>query len=48
MDHFDGGETLSQPKEFFADCVVEVWFDETSGKPRGFEFFEKRAKPISY
>jgi hypothetical protein len=39
-EHFDRGETLSQPKEFFADCVVEVWLEETSGKPKEFEFFD--------
>lgn len=36
--HFDSGETLSQAKEFFADCVVEVWFDQTSGRPKQFIF----------
>jgi len=38
-EHFDSGETLSQPKEFYGDCVVSVWFDATSGKPREFDFY---------
>jgi len=38
-ENYDRGETLSQPKEFYGDCVVEVWFDLPTGKPESFSFF---------
>jgi hypothetical protein len=39
IGHYDSGETLSQPKEFFGDCVMEVWFEKTNGRPTDFIFF---------
>lgn len=39
-EHYDPSETLSQPKEFYGNCVVEIWFDQTSGRPREFVFFD--------
>jgi hypothetical protein len=39
LNHFDEGETLSQPKEFYGDCVVEVWFAPSSKLPEKFIFF---------
>ena len=41
IEHFDSGETLSQPKDLYRDCVVEVWFDTSSGLLRNFVFFDK-------
>lgn len=41
IEYFDRGETLSQSKEFYGDCVVEVWLDTSSGLPRNFVFFDK-------
>ena len=39
-EYYDSGETLSQPKKFYGDCVVEVWFDENYAKPSKFYFFD--------
>ena len=38
--HYDEGETLSQPKEYFDDEVMEVYFDEATHKPERFVFYD--------
>jgi hypothetical protein len=42
LEHYDSGESLSQSKDFYGDCVVEVWFDASSGRPRSFYFYDSR------
>jgi hypothetical protein len=43
-EHFDEGETLSQPHEYFEDQVIEVYFDEATKLPRSFGFYDRGRK----
>ena len=44
VKHYKSGESLSQLKDFYGDCVVEVWFDSPSGRPRSFYFYNRKGK----
>jgi hypothetical protein len=39
LKHFDIGETLSQPKALWGDCVIEVWFKDSTKIPEEFRFY---------
>jgi hypothetical protein len=39
IDNFDQGETLSQPKSFYGDCLVEILLDTVKLTPIGFTFY---------
>jgi len=37
--HFDSGESLSQPESYYDDQLMSVYFDESSGHPKHFIFY---------
>lgn len=38
---FDIGETLSQPKEIYKNCLVTIWFDPNTGKAYKYLFYDR-------
>ena len=43
---FDFGETLSQPKDIYKNCIVTIWFDITSGKPYKYYFYDNNGDEV--
>jgi hypothetical protein len=46
-EHFDRGETLSQPKSYYRDCVAEVYINRQTGAPEEFAFYNNSGE-VSY
>lgn len=40
MENFDKGESLSQPKAYYDDQVITVYFDEETNSPKSFAFYD--------
>lgn len=40
MEHFDSGESLSQPKEYLHDRVLTVYLDKITNLPESFAFYD--------
>ena len=43
---YDQGETLSQPPDFYKNCIVTIWFDVATGKPYNFYFYSSDGKVL--
>lgn len=42
LKNFDSGETLSQPKSFFKNSLVSIWFSENTKQPELFIFYDRQ------
>jgi hypothetical protein len=46
-EHFDIAETLSQPRSYYADCVVWVFLNRQTAEPKEFRFYDNNGD-VSY
>jgi len=46
VQDYDRGEDLSQPKSFFNNVLIEVYFDTSNYKPTTFVFYDSGHKEI--